>query len=58
MLTDKRSPLCRLTPLEVRSIEPTLVGLAPPLNRPVESTPSPLSLYRSNLIATLGVMPA
>ncbi len=51
------SPLCRFTPVAVRSIEPTFVGDAPSVYSPVESTPSPWLLYRSNFTATLSAMP-
>src|SRR5436305_1620323 len=48
MLTWKTWPLCRSRPVG-RVTEPTLVGAAPLRYSPVELTPSPWLLYRSNL---------
>src|SRR5271165_391440 len=56
MCTWNTSPLCRFTPELVMSTAGT-VGDAPLRYKPVESTPSPALLYRSNFTATLLAMP-
>src|ERR1700722_3168744 len=50
------SPLCRFTPELVRSVN-GVVGEAPFVYSPVESTPSPALLYKSNFTATLLPIP-